>query len=194
MPDELHLVGAYSLRAPLKPDVTAPGAQVLSSTLPEFAGDQFAVLDGTSFSAPHISGVAALLTQRHPSWTPQQMKSALMSTAGPAWGDTSLTQEASVLVEGAGLVNVGSADKPLVFSDPQSLSFGYLVAGRRANSRSISVAVSDAGDGAGTWVAEVQPTGGVRRGDRLGGAGHARPGRDGCHADHGTGGRRGGSG
>ena len=91
----------------LKPDVTAPGAQVLSSTLPEFAGDQFAVLDGTSFSAPHVAGVAALLTQRHPSWTPQQMKSALMSTAGPALATTSQTEEASVLVEGAGLVNVG---------------------------------------------------------------------------------------
>ena len=141
----------------LKPDVTAPGAQVLSSTLPEFAGDQFAVLDGTSFSAPHISGVAALLTQRHPSWTPQQMKSALMSTAGPAWGDTSLTQEASVLVEGAGLVRVGTADRPLIFSDPQSLSFGYLVAGGGANAKSISVGISDAGDGAGTWVAEVRP-------------------------------------
>jgi minor extracellular serine protease Vpr len=141
----------------LKPDVTAPGAQVLSSTLPEFAGDQYAVLDGTSFSAPHVSGVAALLTQRHPAWTPQQMKSALMSTAGPAWATTSLTEEASVLVEGAGLVNVGSADKPLVFTDPQSLSFGYLVAGGGANSRSISVAVSDAGDGAGTWIAEVHP-------------------------------------
>ena len=139
----------------LKPDVTAPGAQVLSSTLPEFAGDQFAVLDGTSFSAPHVAGVAALLTQRHPSWTPQQMKSALMSTAGPAWATTSQTEEASVLVEGAGLVNVATADKPLVFTDPQSLSFGYLVAGGGANSRSISVALTDAGDGAGTWVAEV---------------------------------------
>src|SRR5262249_58672669 len=90
-------------------------------------------------------------------WTPQQMKSALMSTAGPSWADTALTQEASVIVEGAGLVNVGAADKPLVFTDPQSLSFGYLVAGGGANSKSISVAISDAGDGAGTWVAEVQP-------------------------------------
>ena len=141
----------------LKPDVTAPGAQVLSSTLPEFAGDDFAVLDGTSFSAPHVSGAAALLTQRHPTWTPQQMKSALMSTAGPAFADTTQKQEASVLVEGAGLVAVGSADKPLVFTDPQSLSFGYLLAGGDANSKSISVTVSDAGGGAGTWVAEVQP-------------------------------------
>jgi minor extracellular serine protease Vpr len=139
----------------LKPDVTAPGAQVLSSTLPEFAGDQFAVLDGTSFSAPHVAGVAALLTQRHPSWTAQQMKSALMSTAGPAWANTSQTEEASVLVEGAGLVNVATADRPLVFTDPQSLSFGYLVAGGGANSRSLSVGLSDAGGGEGTWVAEV---------------------------------------
>ena len=72
----------------LKPDLTAPGAQILSSTLPEFAGDHFAVLDGTSFSAPHVAGAAALLLERHPSWTPQQVKSALMSTAGPAFADS----------------------------------------------------------------------------------------------------------
>ena len=45
----------------------------------------------------------------------------------------------------------------MLFTDPQSLSFGYLVAGGGANSKSIPVTVSDAGDGAGTWVAEVQP-------------------------------------
>ena len=141
----------------LKPDVMGPGAQILSSTLPEFAGDQYAILDGTSFSAPHIAGIAALLTQRHPSWTPEQMKSALMSTAGPAFADTSLTQEASVIVQGAGMVRVSTADKPLIFSDPQSLSFGYLVAGGGANSTTIPVTISDGGDGAGTWTAEIQP-------------------------------------
>ncbi len=135
----------------------APGAQILSSTLPEFAGDDYAVLDGTSFSAPHIAGAAALLTQRHPSWTPQQMKSALMSTAGPSFADTSLTQEASVIVQGAGTRARPSADRPLIFTDPQSLSFGYLVAGGGANSKSIPVTISDAGDGAGTWTVEVQP-------------------------------------
>ncbi|HUG65576.1 MAG TPA: S8 family serine peptidase [Gaiellaceae bacterium] len=140
----------------LKPDVTAPGAQILSSTLPEFAGEQFAVLDGTSFSAPHVAGVAALLTQRHPSWTPQQMKSALMSTAGPAFADTSLTQEASVLLQGAGMPRLSTADKPLIFTDPPSLSFGYLVAGGGASSRAVPVTVSDGGDGAGTWTVEVQ--------------------------------------
>jgi subtilisin family serine protease len=141
----------------LKPDVTAPGSQILSSTLPEFAGDPFAVLDGTSFSAPHVSGAAALLLQRHPTWTPKQMKSALMSTAGPAFADTTLTQEVSVLVQGAGLVRTGSADRPLVFTDPQSLSFGYLDVNAGATSRTIPVTVSDAGGGAGSWTVQVQP-------------------------------------
>ncbi len=92
----------------LKPDVTAPGANIISSTLPEFAGDPFIVSAGTSFSAPHVAGAAALLLQRHPTWTAKQVKSALMSTAGPAFADTALTQEASVLLQGAGLVNVGA--------------------------------------------------------------------------------------
>ena len=140
----------------LKPDVTAPGSQVLSSTLEEFAGDKYAVLDGTSFSAPHVAGAAALLIQRHPSWSPQEVKSALMSTAGPAHADTAGTEEASVLVQGAGLVQVGAADRPLVFTAPQSLSFGYLSANAGANSRTLSVTVSDAGGGAGTWSVEVQ--------------------------------------
>jgi hypothetical protein len=139
----------------LKPDVTAPGANIISSTLPERAGDPYAISAGTSFSAPHVSGAAALLLQRHPAWTPQQVKSAFMSTAGPAFADTTLTQEESVLVQGAGLVNVGAADRPLIFTDPQSLSFGYLDVNAGAASRSISLAVSDAGDGEGTWTVEV---------------------------------------
>ena len=141
----------------LKPDVTAPGANIISSTLPENAGDPFSISAGTSFSAPHVSGAAALLLQRHPSWTPAQMKSALMSTAGPAFDDSALTKEASVLVQGAGLVRVGSADAPLIFSDPQSLSFGYLDVNAGAASRAIPVMFSDAGGGSGSWSVEVQP-------------------------------------
>lgn len=139
----------------LKPDLTAPGANIISSTLPESAGDPFSISAGTSFSAPHVSGAAALLLQRHPAWTAKQMKSALMSTAGPSFADSTLTQEASVLVQGAGLARVAAADNPLIFTDPQSLSFGYLDVNAGAASRAISVAVSDAGGGAGTWTAEV---------------------------------------
>jgi len=141
----------------LKPDIAAPGAQVISSTLVEFAGDQYAILDGTSFSAPHIAGAAALLLQRHPSWTPKQVKSALMSTAGPAWGDSSRTIEAPVAVQGAGLANLPAADTPLLFTDPQSLSFGDLNVSAGVAASTLLVSVTDAGGGAGTWQVEVQP-------------------------------------
>jgi subtilisin family serine protease len=141
----------------LKPDVTAPGSQIISSTLPEYGGDEYVYGDGTSYSAPHVAGAAALLLQRHPSWNALEVKSALMSTAGPSFADTTLTQEASVLVQGAGLVSVPAADRPLVFTDPQSLSFGYLDVNQGAASRTIAVTVSDAGDGAGAWSVEIRP-------------------------------------
>jgi minor extracellular serine protease Vpr len=139
----------------LKPDLAAPGGQILSSTLTEFAGSNFTVLDGTSMSAPHVSGSAALLLQQHPAWTPQQVKSALMTTAGPAWGNTARTQEASVLLEGAGLVNVYAADSPKLFANPSSLSFGFLNTSHADARKALLVSLSDAGGGAGAWTVSI---------------------------------------
>jgi minor extracellular serine protease Vpr len=141
----------------LKPDVAAPGGDILSSTLTETIGEPFAVFNGTSMAAPHVTGAVALLLQRHPTWSAAQVKSALMSTAGPAWGDTNRTTEASVLLQGAGLIDVGRADKPLVFTDPQSLSFHYLNVNRGAASRPLLSTITDAGDGYGTWQVELRP-------------------------------------
>jgi minor extracellular serine protease Vpr len=141
----------------LKPDVSAPGTSILSSTVDDFAGSNYAVLDGTSFSAPHVAGAAALLLERNPGWTPKQVKSALMSTAGPSFADTAQTSEASVLLEGAGLVSLPDAVNPKIFTDPQSLSFRYLNVTAGGASRSILVQVADAGGGAGTWQVGLQP-------------------------------------
>jgi minor extracellular serine protease Vpr len=141
----------------LKPDVAAPGGQILSSTLPEFAGSPFAVFDGTSMATPHVTGAAALLVERHPTWSPQQIKSALMSTAGPAWGDTARTKEAPVTLEGAGLVNVPRADDPQIFTSPASISLGELDITSGAVSRSAMIQLSDAGDGAGSWSVALEP-------------------------------------
>ncbi|MGH3071889.1 MAG: S8 family serine peptidase [Gaiellaceae bacterium] len=140
----------------LKPDVGAPGGQILSATLPR-AGGPFAVFDGTSMAAPHVAGAAALLLQRHPNWSPRQLKSALVSTAASAWADTARTIEAPVLTSGSGQVDLPAANDPKLFTDPVSLSFADLNVNRGAASKSTLLAVADAGDGAGTWAIEVRP-------------------------------------
>jgi len=69
----------------LKPDVTAPGVNILGGQTPDVAngqrGEEFQYLSGTSMSVPHVAGVAALLRQANPDWTPAEIKSALMTSA-----------------------------------------------------------------------------------------------------------------
>ena len=87
-------MAAFSSRGPvgspasddiIKPDVTAPGVQILAgnSLTPTLGaqGELFHSISGTSMSSPHVAGLLALLKQAHPTWTPAMAKSALMTTA-----------------------------------------------------------------------------------------------------------------
>ena len=95
------------------------------------------------------------------------MKSALMSTAGPSFADTSLTQEASVIVAGRRPRKRRRRRQAVRSSPTRSRSRSATSSPEEARTRkSISVTVSDAGDGAGTWTAEVQAAGCVRRARR----------------------------
>jgi subtilisin family serine protease len=141
----------------LKPDISAPGLDVLSSTPPLTTGSTFSVFAGTSMATPHVAGAAALLLQRHPSWSAPDVKSALMETAGPAWQDTARTQEASVLLEGSGMTDVLAADDPKIFTVPQSLSFEKLDISTGTQQKSLLLTLSDAGDGSGTWTVSLAP-------------------------------------
>jgi minor extracellular serine protease Vpr len=142
----------------LKPDISAPGGQVLSSTLPEFSGGApFAVFDGTSMAAPHVTGAAALLVQLHPGWSAQQVKSALMSSAAPAWADTARLHEAPVTLGGAGLVDLAAAAQPVLFTQPSSLSYQDLDVNHGSDSKALLIRVTDAGGGAGTWQVALAP-------------------------------------
>lgn len=67
----------------LKPDITAPGVDIIAAVSPagDPDGNSFNAESGTSMSAPHIAGIAALITQAHPKWSPMTIKSALMTSA-----------------------------------------------------------------------------------------------------------------
>ena len=73
----------------IKPDITAPGLQILAGNSPypdpdsTPPGELFQAIAGTSMSSPHVAGYYALLKQAHPDWTPAMAKSAIMTTADP---------------------------------------------------------------------------------------------------------------
>ena len=157
VPAYFSSAGPTSYNHALKPDIAAPGQQILSSTLPEFAGSPFAVFDGTSMAAPHIAGAAAILRQRHPGWTPAQVKSALMVSARPAFADTARTVEAPVLLEGAGLAYLPAADDPKILTDPQSISLPDVNVNHGSANEGVLIQITDAGGGSGTWSVSVLP-------------------------------------
>jgi subtilisin family serine protease len=91
-----NTMAAFSSRGPLlpsdrstgdllKPDVTAPGVQILAGNSPTAfvgsPGELFQAIAGTSMSSPHVAGIGALLSDLHPDWTPAEMQSAIMTTA-----------------------------------------------------------------------------------------------------------------
>ncbi|KYC51510.1 MAG: Pyrolysin precursor [Candidatus Methanofastidiosum methylothiophilum] len=84
----------------LKPDISAPGTNILSATGASDNSYDFA--SGTSMAAPFVSGACAIILQRHPNWTPYQVKIAIMRTA-------SQIPNASVYEQGAGMINVQKA-------------------------------------------------------------------------------------
>lgn len=77
-------IASFSSRGPVthtwdvKPDVVAPGVAI-DSTIP----NGYLGLNGTSMSAPHVAGTAALVKQAHPDWTVEEIKAAIMNSAKP---------------------------------------------------------------------------------------------------------------
>lgn len=131
------VITSFSSRGPtfqgtLKPDVVAPGENILSSGYGPGAGEEahnsYGMASGTSMAAPHVTGAAALLKQIHPNWSPADIKSALMSTATTdVWLDEDKTEPAGVLDRGAGRIDLTRAANPGLLFDRQSLSFGEVV-------------------------------------------------------------------
>jgi subtilisin family serine protease len=130
----------------LKPDLSAPGVDILSS-VPAREGT-WSAFSGTSMAAPHVAGGAALMRQRHPTWTTEQLKSALVQTGT----QIEVSGEARPVREGGGLLDLQKADVPQVFASPSSVSFGFV---RPGASLARTITLQDAGGGAGPWSVTV---------------------------------------
>lgn len=97
----------------IKPDVTAPGVQILAGNTPfptpdeQVPGELFQAIAGTSMSSPVVAGSYALLKQQHRDWSPAMAKSALMTTAYTKVRDNDRTSPAGPFAMGAGMALVG---------------------------------------------------------------------------------------
>lgn len=118
--DKLDSLASFSSRGPvsdnldLKPDVAAPGVDILSAR----AGGGTLALSGTSMATPHVAGVAVLLRQLNPTWTPDDVKSAIVATA--------IDVGRTPLEVGAGRVDAFHAAGAEIATSPTHLGYGMV--------------------------------------------------------------------
>ncbi|ERN51924.1 S8 family serine peptidase [Alkalihalophilus marmarensis] len=121
--EEEDFIAPFSSRGPVtqtwevKPDLVAPGVSI-DSTVPR----GYLALNGTSMSAPHVAGAAALVKQAHPDWSPEQIKAALMNSAKKLTspeGERYLPHE-----QGAGRLQVDDAIELKTLVYPGAVTFG----------------------------------------------------------------------
>ncbi|KAL6911587.1 hypothetical protein ACP4OV_000392 [Aristida adscensionis] len=145
-----------NLHAPeiLKPDVTAPGVDILAAWTGEASpsgleSDQrrvkYNIFSGTSMSCPHVSGVAAVLRQARPDWSPAAVKSAIMTTAyvldntGRPMRDMSTGTAFTPFVHGAGHVDPNRALDPGLVYDAGADDYIAFLCALGYTSRQIAV-------------------------------------------------------
>jgi subtilisin family serine protease len=129
-------IAEFSNRGPsarsgaIKPDVLAPGVSIRSSAI----GGGTLVLSGTSMASPYVAGLAALLVEAHPSWTPAQIKAAIVNSALPIVAE-------EVMGQGTGRVDRVRALQASTLTSPTQLNFELidLNAGQWTATRTIRI-------------------------------------------------------
>jgi minor extracellular serine protease Vpr len=129
--------GPTNVDVAVKPDVTSVGVNVLSSITCVGKGggcpgdgSGWAFFQGTSMSTPHIAGSAAVLKDLNPTWSPGQIKSALVNRADLVITDSITgSHDVGPTAQGAGRENLGVAAAGTTWLDPVSASFGKVTIG-----------------------------------------------------------------
>ena len=130
------VLAAFSSRGPQtavpdlpKPDLTAPGVNILAGNTPDPAvadfqhGFLFQSISGTSMASPHVAGAGALLKAAHPSWTPAEIKSALMTTANSNVLKEDGKTAATPFDQGSGEIDPTKANDPGLVLDENTLDY-----------------------------------------------------------------------
>jgi subtilisin family serine protease len=117
----------------IKPDITAPGLQILAGASPTpdpgaaAPGQLFQAIAGTSMSSPHMAGAFALVKQAHPDWSAAAAKSAVMTTAYQDVRDNDRVSQATPFGMGSGHVDMaGQKDKGTPFDPGLVYEAGFL--------------------------------------------------------------------
>ena len=134
-----NVMTSFSSRGPnpvaldiIKPDVTAPGYQILAGASPTHVGsaaqgELFQAIMGTSMSSPHVAGLFALIKQAHPDLTAAMARSALMTTAYQKVYTSDFESRANPFEMGAGHVNAGmQPSKNSIFQPGLTYNAGFL--------------------------------------------------------------------
>jgi len=132
----------------LKPDIMAPGQDVLAAVAPPGNhGRDFDLYSGTSMSSPHMTALGALMHQAHPDWSPMMIKSAFMTTAYQGhdydqfnWGAGHVNPNKAV---DPGLVFDSNLDDWLAFLKGQGLYTGPGPSLDASDLNSASIAIGD---------------------------------------------------
>jgi hypothetical protein len=130
-PAQGDIMASFSSRGPvgdfIKPDVTAPGVQILAGNSVHHIfdpadglgpdGEQYQAIAGTSMSSPHAAGVAILMKDAHPSWTPGQIKSAMMTSSLQSVLKEDGVTPTDPFDRGAGSIRANRANRPVITFD-----------------------------------------------------------------------------
>nr|WSX49171.1 S8 family serine peptidase [Streptomyces sp. NBC_00974] len=148
--------GPAGLQHTLKPEIAAPGVGISAAAMGGRGVYAYQSMSGTSMATPHVAGAAAIVKQRHPDWTPQQIKAALVGSARTAipgdvreTGGGRLDVKAAIdtTVTGASSLQGGAYNWPQDRSDRGSVEVPYTNTGSEPVALNLSVEKVTGNDG-----------------------------------------------